>query len=503
MGRIRAGLVLVGLLAAAPAAHGLHRDTGPAARITHGAGGTIPRTRGWRTWLPFTSTDDLTGIGSSGRQAFVFDLWTYDCVMKPLGRVLAGCPPVSRPWVVQVTAGGGAPDNPTVNGRGTVVAFDADGVYAGGIGPAAPRRQVFLLHRPSGALVRVTNAADGDSVRPSLDDAGTTLVFESTAALAGGPGGVSQVFVYDVGTGVLERLTSGAGPSTAAMLDKTGSRVAFASTAALVGDGHDTGISQVFWYERNAAVLHQMTSGNASSRHPYIGVVKPASPLRRLLGLPRMVGGRAIVFESEATDLPGTRGAPGPQIYYGPITQGDVPVLYQLTPPPVPGCTPSAAAGATDPAIEPVGRRVLFTSTGDLLCNGTTGRRLFAFGMSGRPVLRQLTASGDVEQPAAALGGWFVALSSNADLSGTGTCGPQLHVLNYFEGQWRAATAPGEIPMEPSPGDPASSCGDLDACTTDRCVAGTCVHSPIAGCTGALGIRTRAEAAPAARPSPP
>lgn len=480
--RIVGGLLLASLLAPVPAA-ALHRDSAPAVRITRGAGAAIPRTRGWRTWLPLTSTEDLTGTGTTGRQAFVFDLWTYDCIVKPNGSVRAACKFPNAPYLVQVTSGPGAPDNPSVNGVGRLVAFDADGAYAGGGGPGASRRQIFLLDRRSGDLTRVTAAADGDSVRPSLDDAGRTLVFESTAALAGGTAGTAQIFVYDVRAKTLEQVTSGRGGSHEPMADKRGKRIAFASTADLLGDGHDTGISQIFWYERSYGALHQLTRGNAASRHPFIGVLKPSGKLHPMLGLTRIQGGPSIVFESAATDLPGTRGGPGTQIHFGTMVAGDLPPIVQLTPPPVLGCSPPVPGNSTDPVIEPAARRVLFTSDGDLLCNGTSGRRLFAFTVAGRPGLLQLTARGDVQPPVAALGGWFAALSTSEDLSGTGSCGPQVHAINYFEGMWRPASLPGTLPEERPPGPRAASCDDGNACTTDVCSAtSTCTHTPIASC---------------------
>src|SRR5262249_31613682 len=154
------------------AAYALHRDTAPAARITRAGGETIPHARGWRTWLPLTSTEDLTGTGNAGRQVFVFDLWTFDCVTRPNGIVHAACPVHPLPYLAQVTSGPGSPDHPAVNGVGRIVAFDAEGAYAGGVGPGATRRQVFLLDRQKNTLTPITAADDGDSVNPALDDSG-------------------------------------------------------------------------------------------------------------------------------------------------------------------------------------------------------------------------------------------------------------------------------------------------------------------------------------------
>jgi len=96
----------------------------------------------------------------------------------------------------------GAAANPSADSVNDV-AFDADGSYGGGAGPGVGRRQVFVLNLVTHALTRVTDASGGDSVRPSLDERGRHLVFESTAPLLGGPAGVSQVYLYDLRTSVL------------------------------------------------------------------------------------------------------------------------------------------------------------------------------------------------------------------------------------------------------------------------------------------------------------
>src|SRR5262249_12866786 len=182
---------------------------------------------------------------------------------------------------------------------------------------------------------------------------------------------------------------------------------------------------------------------------PYLRVLKPSSKLRTLLSLPIVSAGHSVVFESEATDLLGTRGTPGPQVYFGSIRGLDLPPIVQITPPPVAGCNaaPDATAGA--PTGHRAGRAISFTGTADLLCNGTNGQRLFRFVIAGRPGLAQITAAGDVAGPAQALDGWCVALSSSEDLSGTGVCGHQVQVLNFFV--WNEASAVGQRPEERPP----------------------------------------------------
>ncbi len=470
--------VAVGVTLLPVGAGALHKPTPAAARVTHGAPLAHPSTRSWGYVLAFASTEDLANTGSTARQIFVFRLFDYDCQIGPHTGELAPCPAVPSPYVVQATTGPGQPDNPSAERQGGVVAFDADGAYAGGSGPGVGRRQIFVRNLITNELIRVTDAADGDSVLPSLDERGRNVVFESTAALRPGSSGVSQIFVYSLRSNTLTRLTSGLGPSHAPMLTKLGRIAAFESTADVLGDGHDTGISQIFWADLIEGTLHQLTAGNGPSRRAYV-TNRMRSALKKLAG-----GGAGILFESSATNLPGTAGGPGTQIYLGATKNGDLPPVIQLTPASAPGCTPPSVGDAAYPAFDNFGRRISFVSTGDLLCNATSGTRAFVLDPKRLPAtLLQLTASGDIAGPVgASLGHWFLTLSTTNDLSGQGVCGHQLHVLDYYTGRWQPASAAGEVPDEPAPGNQSASCDDGDACTTDACIADTCLHIPIVGC---------------------
>jgi hypothetical protein len=419
----------------------------------------------------------LADTGSTGRQIFVFRLFDFDCSIGPHTGELAPCPGVSTPYV-QVTSGGGQPDNPSAERQGHVVAFDAGGAYAGGSGPGVGRRQIFVRNLDTNELVRVTDAADGDSVRPSLDERARNIVFESTAALKPGASGVSQIYTFSLRDHILTRLTNGAGASRAATVTKLGRIVAFESDAALLGDGHDTGVSQLFWFDVRLNALHQLTNGNGASRRPYT-THRLRSAFKKATG-----GGAGIVFESSATNLPGTAGGPGTQVYLGATKAGSLPQIIQLTPVAAPGCTPPAVGNARSPVFDGFGRRIAFVSTGDLLCNGTSGDRAFLLDPKRLPAtLQQMTASGGITGPIGlSLGSWFLALSTTADLSGQGVCGSQVHVLDYYTNRWQPASATGEVPVEPAPGNPDASCDDHDACTTDTCAHGACVHTPIIGC---------------------
>src|SRR5690242_16710633 len=74
----------------------------------------------------------------------------------------------------------------------------------------------------------------------------------------------------------------------------------------------------------------------------------------------------------------------------------------------------------------------------------------------------------------------LVTLSTTDDL--TGVCGHKLHAVDFFNGHFDAATTAGTTPTEPLPGNADAGCTHQDACTTDTCVAGACVHQAIPSC---------------------
>jgi hypothetical protein len=472
----------------------MHKEAPTASRISSDASHVHPSTRSWGDYFAFASAASLAGGESQGQQIFVFRLRDYVCRfgrpdLQSTGEVEAPCGATPRPYVVQATSGPGDPDDPSVSSDGTMVAFDAAGIFGTSSGDAASRRQIFVKNLRTGAIVQVTNAPDGDSVRPTLNDAGGAVVFESTASLLGGRTGVSQIFIYHLASGSLKQVTNGDGASRFAMMNKLGDHVAFQSSAALVqtapgiaAEGADTGISQIYWYDRPSDSLHKLTQGNGSSQHPFVEEKAP--------GL--------VFFDSVATNLPGAVAGAGSQIYAASTKDGDLPTVFQYT---------FGASNCSYPAIEPNGVRAAFVCTGDLLQNGSHGTNLFVLNFGdGASGLFQITAGGTMQGPVGAnFGLWFVTAASTSDLAGTGICGRQLYVLDYYlpdhyyelEHARVAATRLGQLPTEPTAGDANASCDDLNECTADVCNGGaTCSHGAIADNTvcGSASVQSCAPA---------
>src|SRR5262249_54550773 len=145
----------------------------------------------------------------------------------------------------------GNADNPSIDPTGTYIAFDADGSFNHTPGPGAARRQVFFKNLFTGELIQVTRAADGDSEHPSFSKNAAALTFESSATLSGKPSnGVSQIFAYERVKKTLTQITDGLAASQNPMANNDGSLISFESSADLLGTKADTGITQIFVFNR-------------------------------------------------------------------------------------------------------------------------------------------------------------------------------------------------------------------------------------------------------------
>jgi len=437
-----------------PPALALHNDSRPVTRLTFGGSHSHTPGRQWSTRaLSFSSDVDLLGNGSTGRQLFIFDLYAFDC-NHGTTKALTPCFVPPLPSLIQVTSGPGSPDNPSMVFRSLnqVVAFDADGSFMGDTGAAANHRQIYLMDIITGEIIQMTSSPDGDSVRPMINTTGIMVAFESTAPLLGGAPGVSQIFVYQwtwrLAQGVLRQVTAGQAPSTAPSLTgvanpRTPTLITFQSAADLLGDGHDTGVSQIFlatvdWLN-NLTTLQQLTNGNAPSRRP-------------------QVAGRRdfVAFESDATNLPGATGSQGTQIYGVPIGQGNLPRVEPFT-------TFDAYGNCSFPSIADMGDRVAFICDGDPLQNGTVGDRAFVLLLDRKAGLKpmelqQITGRGNVKGPLGTyMGRTFLTLADNTDLTGEGVCDYQLYLVdNNPQGfYWHSAKKPGDLPDDLTQPPPA------------------------------------------------
>jgi len=493
----------------ATSAQALHEESPPAIRLTSAEDHQHPTGRSWGNWFAFASTQDLANQGAlraPGRQLFGFNLAFYDCAQgttkicgtpgAPVDCQTTPCPPAGTPFIRQITNTTiGAPNNPSIStasfGRereDVWVAFDALGSFiclptdTACLGrPSSARRQIFMINLLTNELRQITFSGTGDSVRPSLNRIGGVVTFESTANLDGfpNPAGVSNVFVckvnvsgnpsqpatecrqISVGPGPANIIPQG--PSTAPILNEGGSAVAFESTADIVGSGLNTGVRQIYYayfdkrdfFRKQAdARLFRVTNGNGPSQRPFLGYTKVQNPV------PGQDNRRKILlFESTATNLPGSMNTTGSQIYQVQVAglPDDIAGAPDATVTHI--TTTSLFGNCTWPTATPSGDRYNFVCDGDPLQNGTTGSKAFALALSSR-TLHQITGSGDVAGPVASnLGYWFMTLVTTSDLTGAGVCGFQLYVVDFNSGKWQAATNLGQLPPDVAPQNPNSRIG--------------------------------------------
>ena len=279
-------------------------------------------------------------------------------------------------------------DNPTSNQSAHIIAWDSDCSL---LGCVEPGRQIFMMN--SGVVTQVTHDPTGTSVNPALNGRGSMMAFESTGDLANtGNAGTRHVFRRSI-DGYITQMSTGDGPSRHAALDKSGRSLVYESTNDL--SGNDTGIYQL-WLSAPRAVLGPLTNGQGPSTNASI------SP-----------EGRVVVFQSTA-DLTGDLHDTGVSQIFTYRTREAT--FSQITNSPG-GCTnPSIAKGFSDWVIA-------YTCGSDGFLrqlNATTTQHL--------PI------DGDVFQVVTELGRHFMAVSTNANLLGSGTtAGRQIYMLNTYK----------------------------------------------------------------------
>jgi hypothetical protein len=178
----------------------LHKETPQGTRLTSGADHTHSAGRSWGSYYAYVSPVDLTGGGAVGRQAYVFSLLDYACQqgrpeLRPVtetrsaaGRPLPACPNPKRPFLVRATNAQPTDevDNASVSVDGNIVAFEAYGRFNNSFGGGGRASADLRRERGHGQVIPVTGDSRGDSTKPSLNEKGTVLTFESTAPLLGG-----------------------------------------------------------------------------------------------------------------------------------------------------------------------------------------------------------------------------------------------------------------------------------------------------------------------------
>jgi WD40-like Beta Propeller Repeat len=447
MKRLSIGIiVLASLLGSAHVALALHRHTPAHLQVTTAPSQTIGGQifAGQGAIEVFHSDSDLLGNGNTTPQIFVFNLG------ERVKRHKIG--------LYQITRGDQACLNPTAAKRAHVLGFVSSGdvLMNGSVG-----RQIFFSTKAKFATNNVPlfqlTRAPGESFSPALSGDGRSMVFASTADLAGQglPPGThlyrSQLRAFQrskcagypcpSGPGMVSNGLDTITPVEAfnPSVDFKGLRVAFESTGDAAGTGCVNGARQIFvkdYTTTPTATFKQLTFGTGDSRNPVI--TGDAS---------------AVVFESDADLL--HNGSTRTQIFVSDLTQ---------TPPKLQQITFGTDGDSTNPtfAILTSGgyARITFLSDATLLPTGTPGtKQAFVYDVGpGVPArLTQITAVHDsiTSVPASVFS--FVVFPNRDDIAGNGNASKQMFLLNTFRFLSPLPGTPTPIKTPaPEPGVPAN-----------------------------------------------
>jgi hypothetical protein len=259
--------------------------------------------------------------------------------------------------------------NPALSADGLTLAFasDAANLYPYSIFNQAKTRQLYTISgnaaisttTPSPSPAVLVNGAPAAYAfdRPSLSLDGTKLAFDTTAPLAGTAGGVSQVYVKNMTSGVVTLAGStstglaGNGAGLNASLSDDGRYVLFESDATNLALGASA--RQIY--------LKDLTTGTLTLVSSAKGVAGNAPSLNaKLSGQVTYSGAPGYaVFESDATNLVPTSNNGQRQVYRVNLSTGAVSLVSANA--------SGLAVGGSNAAISGDGRFVVFKSAGAVI----------------------------------------------------------------------------------------------------------------------------------------
>jgi Tol biopolymer transport system component len=258
-----------------------------------------------------------------------------------------------------LTRGNGDSTTPVISADGRYVAFPslASNLVHGDHNGVS---DVFVKDLRTGVVRSASSGGDGPSFDPpALSADGRFVAFVSSASnlVAGDTNGVDDVFVTDMRTGHVTRVSGGNGPAFGSpAISADGRYVAFRSEASTLAEGDTNGVADVFLADRSSGKVTRIStsaSGEQGDKLVHHGLAMSAD-------------GRLVVFPSAATNL-----VPGD-------TNGSVDMFVKdVVSGAVERVNVSASGSQTSsytlmPAITPDGSRVFFVAWGDTLVPGDT-----------------------------------------------------------------------------------------------------------------------------------
>ncbi len=215
--------------------------------------------------------------------------------------------------VVLVSAGAGGPANgssftPSLSAAGQVVAFTSRATnLVAGTSPGFSEVYARYIGGPIGLVSRTfgNQPPDGDSSQPAVSANGRFIAFTSTAdnLVAGDDNATADVFVADLGTGKIQRISvssAGAqadGPSYNPSISDDGRFVSFTSAANNLAPGDINRVPDVFVHDMLTGTTEQVSVSSTGTEQNR-SIAPPFAQISDVSG-----DGHYVVFDSDATNL--------------------------------------------------------------------------------------------------------------------------------------------------------------------------------------------------------
>ncbi len=258
---------------------------------------------------------------------------------------------------------------PTLSADGTKLLFSSDSgnLVAGDTNGAS---DIFIKDLVSGAIVRVsTNGSgvqgNGDSADAVFSPDGTKIAFHSSAdnLVAGDTNGVSDIFVKDLTTGAVTRVSTNASGvqgnnvSQNAVFSSDGTKVAFQSSASNLVAGDTNAVLDIFVKDMASGAVTRVSTSTAGAQGNSYSSDAVFSP-----------DGTKLAFTSNAGNLVAGDTNDAPDIFVKDLATGAVTRV---------STNASGAQGdgfSGNAAFSPDGTKVVFkSSSGNLVAGDTNG----------------------------------------------------------------------------------------------------------------------------------
>jgi Tol biopolymer transport system component len=230
------------------------RQTGQYTQLTNGVTDSVrPRISNSGNLVAFESSADLVGDGVAGTNIY---FWQASQICD-----FNGCRYVRR-----ITNGPGISGNVSVGGgdNAPLILFNSNSPVTGF---ANGFQQIFMYERSTNRRIQLT-AGLGDSIKPTMNNDGRLVLFQSKGRcatgttcgqLSGAAGANFELFLLDREAGLFRQLTNTTGDSFNASLGGGGRYITFISTGDVKGTG-STG-QHLFLYDLLYDEVYQVTKG--------------------------------------------------------------------------------------------------------------------------------------------------------------------------------------------------------------------------------------------------